>query len=347
MMRRVLAVLTLAAVALAATPPALVRSQTQSRATPAPAVSIVPVTPPSVSLPSALPAPGASASTMPMGNFLSAPPSKPLDVGSLKSFTGQLLDVRGGYVYFTTGDAFAIARTARFVDYDSGEATTVTPDVKMFAKATLDPLSKQIIVLAITRRRLPADTQYASIKQFAAPTSPQQPAPELAGQIRLTGRPVAVTFFVQVPPTTPLTDDVYITTDASGWLANAYRMDRVDAIHYRLTRSFASGTKFAYKYTRGSWNSVEVDKTGLQPDARLFFVHEEDAFRKNDTVYGWSDQLPNQPNSGPNAVPTPFNPLGNSGFPPGTGGVPQPNKTFGPNGLPPGCNVGCAPIKRP
>jgi hypothetical protein len=350
MIRRALAGIVLAAVALAATPPAIVRSQTQSRATPAPAPSILPVAPvtPPASLPSALPEPGASASSIPMGTFLSAPPSKALDTNSLKSFTGQILDARGGYVYFTTGDAFAIARTARIVDYDTGAATTVTPDVKMFAKATLDPQSKQIVVLAITRRRLPADTAYASIKQFAAPTSPEQPAPELAGQIRLTGRPVAVTFFVQVPPTTPLTDSVYISTDASGWLANAYRMDRVDAIHYRLTQSFASGTKFAYKYTRGNWNSVELDRTGLQPDARQFFVHEVDARRIDDTVYGWSDQQLNQPNSGPNAVPTPFNPLGNSGFPPGTGGLPQPSKTLGPGGLPPGCsNPSCTPNKRP
>jgi len=354
MMRRTLAAIVLAAVALAATPPALVRSQTQLHATttPAPAISLAP-TAPTVSV-SASPAafasasPSAAASPPPMGTFLMAPPSKPIDLDTLKSFTGQLLDARSGYVYFTTGDAFKISRTARIVDFDSGEATTVTPDVKMFARATLNPQTKEIIVLAITRRRLPADAEYAAIKQYAAPTSPEQPAPELAGQTRLTGKPVAVTFYVQVPPTTPLTDDVYISTDASGWLPNALRMDRVDAIHYRLTRSFASGTKFAYKYTRGNWNSVELARSGLQPDARQFFVRESDALRKDDIVYGWSDQQANQPNSGPNAVPTPFNALGNSGFPPGTGGVPQPNKTLGPGGLPPGCAVaGCTPSKRP
>jgi len=342
MMRRTLAAVVLAAIVLAATPPAVVQSQTTSRATPAPAPAIssapLPTTAPA-SIPSAQPA---------TGTFLLAPPSKPVDLDTLKSFTGQLLDVRGGYVYFTTGDAFKIARTARIVDFETGEATTVTPDVKMFAKATLNPQSKEIVVLAITRRRLPADTEYASIKQYAAPTSPEQPAPELAGQVRLTGRPVAVTFYVQVPPTTPLTDSVYISTDASGWLPNAYRMDRVDALHYRLTRSFASGTKFAYKYTRGNWNSVELARTGLQPDARQFFVREVDARRVDDTVYGWSDQVANQPNAGPNALPTPFNPLGTSGFPPGTGGEPQPNKTLAPGGLPPGCsNPSCTGPKRP
>jgi hypothetical protein len=194
---------------------------------------------------------------------------------------------------------------------------------------------------------LPADTQYADIQQYAAPTSPKVRAPELENQARLTGKPVAVTFYVQVPPTTPLTDDVYISTDTSDWLPNALRMDRVDALHYRLTRTFASGTKFAYKYTRGNWNSVETGRNGIQPDARQFFVNEVDARRVDDVVYGWTDQQANQPNAGPNAVPTPFNPLGNSGFPPGTGGLAQPAKNLGPNGLPPGCSTpGCAPTKR-
>ena len=212
----------------------------------------------------------------------------------------------------------------------------------MFAKATLDPSTKQIVVLAITRSRLPTDAQFASLQQYAAPTSPKQPAPELAGQIRLTGRQVAITFRVEVPPTTPLTDNVYIATDSSGWQPNAYRMDRIDAIHYRLTRNFTSGTKFAYKYTRGSWNSVELAKSGLQRDARPYFVKEVDAKVEDDTVYGWSDQQANQQNAGPNAIPTLFNPLGNTGFPPGTGGLPQPNKTLTPGGLPPGCaNPSC------
>jgi len=334
-----------AAVALS---PTAARSQAQERPAPAPAVSIAPVigtSPTPLSIPSSTPAP---AETLPQGVFLAAPPSKPLDMNSLKTFTGQLLDARGGYVYFTTGDAFKLAATARIVDYTSGEATTITPDVKMFAKATLDPKTKQIIVLAITRRRLPTDAQFATLQQYAVPTSPKQPAPELAGQIRLTGKPVAVTFFVEVPPTTPLTDSVYIATDASGWQANAYRMDRVDAIHYRLSRNFASGTKFAYKYTRGSWNSVELGKTGLQPDAHNFFVRESDARVVQDTVYGWSDQQANNLTAGPNAVPQIFNPLGTTGFPPGTGGLPQPDKTP-PNGLPPGCTnpPSCKPTKRP
>ena len=38
------------------------------------------------------------------------------------TFTAQLLDLRGGYVYFTSGDAFKLADAYRLVDYDTGAA---------------------------------------------------------------------------------------------------------------------------------------------------------------------------------------------------------------------------------
>ena len=98
------------------------------------------------------------------------------------------------------------------------------------------------------------------------------------------------------------------------------RMDRIDALHYRLTRTYASGTKFAYRYTRGSWNSVEVGEDGLQGDAHAFFVPEVDAKRLTDVVYRWSDQNPTQPQVGPDTIPTPFNPNPFGGLPTPSGG---------------------------
>ena len=54
------------------------------------------------------------------------------------------------------------------------------------------------------------------------------------------------------------TSAVYISTDASGWNPQAIKMDRIDGQRYRAVRRFASGTKFAFRVTRGSWNSVEL-----------------------------------------------------------------------------------------
>jgi hypothetical protein len=130
------------------------------------------------------------------------------------TFTAQLLDLRGGYAYFTSGDAFKLSDAYRLTDYDTGAATTTIPSVKWFARATLDPASKEIIVLAVTKRRVPV-TAMQQFHQFAIVASTPAPAPELKGP-GLTGRPVSVVFEVTVPPTTQLTDNIYISTDAGG-----------------------------------------------------------------------------------------------------------------------------------
>jgi hypothetical protein len=180
---------------------------------------------------------------------------------------------------------------------------------------------------------LPTDaayqTAYAQAHTYALTGSAKVEAPELRGGMHLTGRPVAVTFYVQIPPTTPFDDSVYITTDASGWVPNAMKMDRIDALHYRLTRTYASGTKFAYRYTRGSWTSVEVGEDGLQDDPHQFFVPEVDAKRLTDVVYRWSDQNPSEPNVGPDSIPTPFNPnpFGNLPSAIKNPGIPSPSPT--------------------
>jgi hypothetical protein len=273
------------------------------------------------------PSPAASASA-PGGT----PASASHTPAALIRFTGQLLDLRNGYVFFTTADAFKVSPDLRVVDFDTGGPTKLVPGPPLFARATLDPASRSVVEIALTKRHLASDAAfqqaYAQAHAYAVAGSPTVVAPELLHGTRLTGRAVAVTFFVQVPPTTPLTDTVYISTDASGWIANAMRMDRIDALHYRLTRIYASGTKFAYRYTRGSWNSVEVGENGLQGDAHEFFVPEVDAKRLTDVVYRWSDQNPTSPQVGPDSIPTPFNPSPFGNFPSTLRqGIPVPSPT--------------------
>ncbi|GAC1596465.1 MAG: hypothetical protein NVS3B28_27980 [Candidatus Velthaea sp.] len=254
----------------------------------------------------------------PVDAQLPAPAPSPAPSAALLKFTGQLLDVRAGYAYFTTGDAFAVDPAARITDYASGEVTTLSPSVKTYAVATLDPASGHIVGLALSKKRLAPSAEYAAAKAYVVAASQTTAAAELAprpGERPPTGRPVAVTFFVQVPPATPLSDSVYITSDATGWVPNAMKMDRVDALHYRLTRTYASGTKFAYRYTRGSFNSVERGEDGLEGNPRQFFAREVDARRVDDIVYHWSDERGNAPNAGPQSIPTPFDPNPFNGLP--------------------------------
>lgn len=331
-------------VAVAGTAPAQVRPPEPGMpGIPGGAPTVQPGPPSPVGLPSFTPAPdltpppaAGSATASPAASAPAAaagpPTAAPAPGASIVRFSGQLLDIRNGYAFFTTGDAFKVGTPLKLVDLDTGGPTTLVPGPRVYARATMDKTTASIVELALTRKHLATDAAYqrayAVAHAFAAPGSSPIPAPELMNQVRVTGRPVAVTFYVQVPPTTPLTDDVFITTDASGWVPNAMKMDRIDALHYRLTRTYASGTKFAYRYTRGSWNSVEVGEDGLQDDPHQFFVPEVDAKRLTDMVFRWSDQNPAQQEVGPDSIPTPFNPYPFGGLPSTLRqGIPLPSPT--------------------
>jgi hypothetical protein len=236
---------------------------------------------------------------------------------NLIAFTGQLLDYRKNYVFFTTGDAFQAVDEPRIIDAFTGQPTTVAPQAKMFAKVTFDPATKKIIEIAITKKRLQTSQSLGAATAFVIVGSSPAPAPEIAGQ-NLTGKQVAVVFDVTVPPTTLFTDNVYISTDSSDWNPTAIKLDRVDAYKYRALRYFASGTKFAYRVTRGSWNSVERGEDNLDPPPHQFFVREVDSLAARVTVYHWSDERGGTSlGTGPNSIPTPYNPRPFGGGPGG------------------------------
>lgn len=247
----------------------------------------------------------------------------------LVQFTGQLLDYRNDYVFFSTGDAFPIIDNPRIIDYFSGIPTTVPPAPRMYARATFDPITKKIIELAITKTHLQTSHELGPAGAYVSVASSPVPAAELAGGQALTGKQVAVVFEVTVPPTTSLTDSIYIATDYSEWNPTAIKLDRVNAYLYRALRYYASGTKFAYRVTRGSWSSVERGEDNLDGPPHQFVVREVDALAARVTVYHWSDDRGNAQGAGPNSIPTPYNPSPFGGGPHGISvpGIPTP----GPN----------------
>ncbi|MDB5028227.1 MAG: putative Esterase, partial [Candidatus Eremiobacteraeota bacterium] len=214
--------------------------------------------------------------------------------------------------------AFKLAPEAKFADYDTGQPTTLQPGPKVFARAILDPATKQVVELDLTTKRLAQDATFTeAAAPLTATKATTQRAPEIVG-VPATGKEVAVAFVVSVPPTTPINAQVYISTDASGWNPRAIPMDRIDGIRYRAIRRFASGTKFAFRVTRGSWNSVELGGDGLQAAPHEYYTKEVDAQEARVTVFAWSDDRGNTPQAAqPGAVPSPYNPnpFGNSTFP--------------------------------
>jgi hypothetical protein len=245
----------------------------------------------------------------------------PAPAGTRLTFSGQILDERAGFLFFTTGDGFRLAPNVKVDDATTGGPTALAPVTRTYARATFDA-SGSVIEIGLSRRKLPDDATFDEAKvalihnDYHVALSPDQPNPELGGgpaagataATGFTGGNVRVIFLVEVPPKTPFGDQVYIATDKSGWSATAIRMDRVDALHYRVAIDQPSGAKLYYKYTRGSWRSAERGDNGIEGKPRLLTVENLDVQTKKDTVASWGDEDQFAPDLG-GGVPTPFNPI--------------------------------------
>ena len=80
---------------------------------------------------------------------------------------------------------------------------------------------------------------------------------------------VTVTIDVIVPPRTPPGDDIYVSTERSGWSPSEIRMDRVDARRYRLALQLRRGAQVAFRITRGSNGTLERDSARALPPAHI------------------------------------------------------------------------------
>jgi hypothetical protein len=232
----------------------------------------------------------------------------PSPSGQLVKFSGQILDDRAGFVFFTTGDAFRLDPDVKIVDALTGGPTKLQPVTTTYARATFDSGNGRVVQLALSEKKLPMEAAYNDVKRFAVALSTPYANPDLQHKEGYTGQGVPVTFTVEVPSRTPYSDEVYLATDASGWSATAIRMDRVDALHYKVTRTFPSGTRLLYRYTRGSWRSAENDQDGLQRKPRVLLVRNSDVQTEKDIVYSWGDEDQFSPTLG-GSIPTPFNPV--------------------------------------
>jgi hypothetical protein len=252
--------------------------------------------------------------------------------------TGQLLAYQDGFVFFTTGDGFRVAPAVLIRDAASGGPSKIVPGPRVWARVHFDP-NGTVTELDLSRKPLPPEGSFDDVARFAVALSspipnpdllPASPAPghTLAPTQHFSGRPVLVTFTVQVPPTTPFGASVYITTDASGWNAQAIPLDRIDTLHYQITRRLNSGTIVRYLYDRGSFQSEEIAQNGLQRAPRELVVTDADVRAERDTVYAWADAVTGNNSQQSNALPTPYNPAPFPNLPTGfpSPGIPPPHK---------------------
>ena len=108
---------------------------------------------------------------------------------------------------------------------------------------------------------------------------------------------------VTVPSGTPSTATVYISGNysalgtgmASGndWNAALYPMTKVDATHWKITVTAVPGSTLQYKYTLGTWASVEeTGSCGFVSNRSFVFQAAGSGPSANDTVGAWQGTSP-------------------------------------------------------
>lgn len=208
--------------------------------------------------------------------------------------TGQIVDLERGYIVFSTGDAFKLAPAARIVDAATGQPPSYAIVPGDFASIVIDEADALVTGVEISSEPLAApvriaDVPRALVSRASAPVpNPDLVPPPMLSPSRLSAD-VLVTIVVEVPPETPLSDDVYIATDTSGWNAQAIAMQRVDGRRFRIQVHLKGGTQFRYLFTRGSWQSVERDRAGLARAPRTLFVPGGDSMIVSAVVDRWAD----------------------------------------------------------
>ncbi len=179
--------------------------------------------------------------------------------------TGQLLAYQDGFVFFTTGDGFRLAPNVAILDEHTKQPAKRAPQARDYARAVFNDAG-QVVEIDLSDKPYPVGPLPDAAQAFAVTASSPYPNPELGAPAQttsngvpetFTGKLVLVKFQVQVPPTTPISAQIYITTDVSDWNPQAILMDRIDALHFVVIRRMASGTILHFLYTRGSMQNVE------------------------------------------------------------------------------------------
>lgn len=189
-----------------------------------------------------------------------------------------LLDIERGYVVTTAGDTFAAAANLQLAGPTGAVVKSIAPGTTV--RLTFDANGAvSTVTVTATQKTSTAVTEVA-----------------------------AVTFVVRVPATTQPGDQVYITTNQSGWDALAIRMDRVDPLHFRAIVGVPVGGTLRYLYTRGNSPTIERDTAGLTRHPRSLDVLDDAPRSIDDHVEHWGDEAGNTTLPAPQATPTPFNP---------------------------------------
>lgn len=140
----------------------------------------------------------------------------------------------------------------------------------------------EIAIAEVPRRFVVAAPKSARVLAAAR----ERPLGESAATAGLPA-PATIVLEVTVPANTPPNDDVYVSTERSTYGAAEVRMQRIDARRFTATVAFDTAGHVRYRYTRGSYATVERDRRGGIVEPR---VAERGASKRDDTVTRWADE---------------------------------------------------------
>jgi hypothetical protein len=192
---------------------------------------------------------------------------------------GRLLIITPAYLVFTTGDAVRIGSVARIAPMlHLGQSIRVRFDPASHYVRSVEPAFGAAPQNEIDAAQLPrayVTASRASSRSSAnAATSAQS-------------KTVSVGFIVHVPDDTPISDDVYLTTERSNFSPAELKMNRIDVRRWSASLPLVEGTTLHYQYTRGNYSTVERDSGGGVITPHALEVHE--GVRTDDTVARWAD----------------------------------------------------------
>jgi hypothetical protein len=195
---------------------------------------------------------------------------------------GQVLTIGHGFLVFTTGDALRL------------RAGTLAPKgttTGSLVRATVDQLTREVKLIELEPRiALAGEIDVAQLGKEYVVRSQAAGATSVAASAQApasNNEQVNVTVTADVPANTPLSDDVYISTERSSFNPSEIRMERVDSRHFTTGLSLPVGTRLRYQFTRGTNATVERERNGDISKNHEFTVSPN--AKIEDTVARWAD----------------------------------------------------------
>ncbi|NJF25890.1 phosphonate ABC transporter ATP-binding protein [Thermococcus sp. Bubb.Bath] len=129
-----------------------------------------------------------------------------------------------------------------------------------------------------------------SASPSTATSSPHPTSTTSSSTSSQTGpKEVTVTFIVSVPKYTPKNSSIYIAGDFNGWNPGdeRYRLKPLPDGTWAINLTFPYGKVIQFKFTRGSWETVERGPSGGEMPNRVFAFLSGGV--KHFTIYNWRD----------------------------------------------------------